>query len=103
MGAIWAISVIGTIFILIFGTCCNLSIDIEDKTKYEFLKTNDAEYVVLSKYEDKNLVVEYDGKNPHEPAVKQECYYSFASGPQGKVSRVYKPVNRHTQSYYAYK
>ena len=60
MGAIWAISVIGTIFILIFGTCCNLSIDIEDKTKYEFLKTNDAEYVVLSEYEDKNLVVEYD-------------------------------------------
>lgn len=44
---------------MFYGTMFKLSISMEDKTKYEFV-TYEREYVVLSMYKEKLLIVPYE-------------------------------------------
>lgn len=49
-----------SVLLLLYGTMFKLSISIEYKTKYEFVKYDNAEYVVLSSYNDKLLIVPFE-------------------------------------------
>lgn len=53
------ISLAFNIFLLIYGTIFKFYSSIKDNTKYEFV-TYDNEYVVLSRYDNKLLVVPYE-------------------------------------------
>ena len=53
---ILSVSLVASILVMLYGTMFKLSISIEDKTKYEFV-TYDDEYVVLSSYDEKILIV----------------------------------------------
>lgn len=56
---ILSLSLVASVLIMLYGTMFKLSISIEDKTKYEFV-TYDEEYVVLSLYNEKNLIVPFE-------------------------------------------
>ena len=54
------VSFIISFCLMIVGTTLKLSISIEDKLQYEFVTIDEKEYVVLSEYDDKILVVRYE-------------------------------------------
>lgn len=56
---ILSFSLVASILVMLYGTMFKLSISIEDKTKYEFV-TYDDEYVVLSSYDEKILIVPFE-------------------------------------------
>lgn len=56
---ILSVSLVASILVMLYGTMFKLSISIEDKTKYEFV-TYDDEYVVLSSYDEKILIVPFE-------------------------------------------
>ena len=45
---------------MLYGTIFKLSITIDDKTKYEFVTLKNNEYVVISSYDNKLLVVPFE-------------------------------------------
>ena len=49
-----------SLLIMVYGSIFKLSISIEDKTKYEVVTVEDKDYVVLTEYHDKLLVVPYE-------------------------------------------
>lgn len=53
-----SVSFVMSLLLMFYGTMFKLSISIEDKTKYEFV-TYEREYVVLSMYKEKILIVPY--------------------------------------------
>lgn len=57
---LFVISIIISIFIMLYGTIFKLSITIDDKTKYEFVTLKNNEYVVISSYDNKLLVVPFE-------------------------------------------
>ena len=59
LGVLFLISITLSLILMVYGTMFKLSISIEDKTRYEFV-TDDGEYVILSTYEDKLLVVPFE-------------------------------------------
>ena len=54
-----SVSFVMSLLLMFYGTMFKLSISIEDKTKYEFV-TYEREYVVLSMYKEKLLIVPYE-------------------------------------------
>lgn len=59
MCVILSVSLVASVLVMLYGTIFKLSISIEDKTKYEFV-TYDAEYVILSSYDEKLLIVPFE-------------------------------------------
>lgn len=56
---ILSVSLVASVLVMLYGTMFKLSISIEDKTKYEFV-TYDEEYVILSLYDEKILIVPFE-------------------------------------------
>ena len=56
----FGIALLLSILFMVYGTIFKLSINIEDKTKYEFVMQEKKEYVILTEYDDKILVVPYE-------------------------------------------
>ena len=75
ISAIFSVSLVISVLVMIYGTVFKLSVSIEDKTKYEFV-TYDKEYVILSLYDKKNLIVpfEIDKKGQY---IFKTSQYSF--------------------------
>lgn len=46
--------------ILLFGSISQITSTIDQKTKYEFITVDDNEYVILSEYKGKFLVVSFE-------------------------------------------
>ena len=55
----FGIALLLSILFMVYGTIFKLSINIEDKTKYEFVMQGKKEYVILTEYDEKILVVPY--------------------------------------------
>ncbi|MCI8670301.1 MAG: hypothetical protein HFI34_12430 [Lachnospiraceae bacterium] len=55
-----SVSFVVSMLIMLYGTIFKLSITINDKTKYEFVTINNNEYVVISSYDNKLLVVPFE-------------------------------------------
>ena len=58
--AVLTISLVASVLVMLYGTIFKLSISIEDETKYEFVIYNDEEYVILSSYDEKLLMVPFE-------------------------------------------
>lgn len=67
---ILSVSLIASLVVMVYGTIFKLSISIKDKSKYEFVMYNEEEYVVLSTYEEKILII------PFEIDEKEQYIYS---------------------------
>lgn len=66
-----------TTVLLVIGVLFKFNINIEDKTKYEFVNINQTEYVVLSEYDGSVLVVLYDVNEEGQYVFYTKNYYLF--------------------------
>lgn len=71
--AILSISLVASVVVMLYGTMFKLSISIEDKTKYEFV-TYDDEYVILSSYDEKILIVPFEIDEKGQYIFKTDQY-----------------------------
>ena len=67
-------SLVLSVLLMIYGTIFRLSISVEDKTKYEFVTYDDDEYVVLSTYDNKLLIVPFEIKKNGQYIFKTNQY-----------------------------
>ena len=83
--SILMVSLIFSVMLLIYGTIANLQVSPEDKIRYEIVTSNSENYIVLSEYENKILVVNYEIKegqvilktNEYWCLDKFECTYNY--------------------------
>ena len=55
-----------SVLLMLYGTIFKLSISIENKTKYEFVTYDNDEYVILSSYDEKLLIIPFEiNENGH--------------------------------------
>lgn len=80
---ILAVSLIASLVVMFYGTIFKLSISIEDKSKYEFITYNEEEYVVLSSYNEKVLIVPFETDDNKEQYTFKTSQYSFISQDRG--------------------
>ena len=74
--------------ILLFGSISQITSTIDQKTKYEFITVDDNEYVILSEYKGKFLVVSFEkDRGEYIFNTKQ---YKFINMNQGLIT--YKDV-----------
>ena len=60
------ISLTTSVLLMLYGTIFKLSISIENKTKYEFVTYDNDEYVILSSYDEKLLIIPFEiNENGH--------------------------------------
>lgn len=69
------IALLLSILFMVYGTIFKLSINIEDKTKYEFVMQEKKEYVILTEYDDKILVVPYEKLDNGQYVFYTNKYY----------------------------
>jgi len=74
--------------ILLFGSISQITSTIDQKTKYEFITVDDNEYVILSEYKGKFLVVSFE-KDRGE-YIFNTNQYKFINMNQGLIT--YKDV-----------
>lgn len=74
--------------ILLFGSISQITSTIDQKTKYEFITVDDNEYVILSGYKGKFLVVSFE-KDEGE-YIFNTNQYKFINMNQGLI--IYKDV-----------
>ncbi len=60
LGVLFITSFFVSSMLMLYGTMAKLSVDISKKTQYEFVSIDDKTYAVLSEYDDKILVVEFE-------------------------------------------
>lgn len=87
------VSLVISVLATIGGTVVRLSVNIEDKTRYEFVSIEDTEYVILAKMDDECLCVTYSIEENGQYIFNTERYYFFQRG-QGNyqyVDIVYGP------------
>ncbi len=86
-------SIVLSILLMTYGTIFKLSISIEDKTKYEFVILDKDDYVILSEYNDKFLIVKYEIDNNGQYIFDTSKYW-FCEKNQGSYSYIslkYRP------------
>ena len=79
---ILSVSLIASLVVMVYGTIFKLSISIRDKSKYEFVMYNEEEYVVLSTYEEKILIIPYE-IDEKEQYIFKTSQYSFINQDKG--------------------
>lgn len=71
---ILSVSLIASLVVMVYGTIFKLSISIKDKSKYEFVMYNEEEYVVLSTYEEKILIIPFEIDEKEQYIFKTSQY-----------------------------
>ena len=74
IGLVWGISLTASVLVMLYGTVFKISISLKDKTEYEFVTYGDEEYVVLSSYNDKNLMVSFEIDKKGQYIFKTDQY-----------------------------
>ena len=79
---ILSVSLIASLMVMLYGTIFKLSISIEDKSKYEFVTYDEEEYVVLSSYDEKILIIPFE-IDEKEQYIFKTGQYSFMNQDKG--------------------
>ena len=71
---ILSVSLIASLVVMVHGTISKLRISIKDKSKYEFVIYNEDEYVVLSTYKEKILIIPFEIDEKEQYIFKTSQY-----------------------------
>lgn len=72
---LWIAALVISLIIFVCGIMFKIFNSVEDKTKYEFVEFKNKDYVVLTEYNNMNLVVEYDLDKNHNYIFKTKRYF----------------------------